>query len=86
MITSIGIVGGFATSGALDFHPVYLALVVGCGSKPYPWMNDSGFWVICRMSGFTEAETLKTASVLISLMGFVGLAVTMLLAALFPFA
>ena len=21
-------------------------------------MNDSGFWVVCKMSGFTEKETL----------------------------
>jgi gluconate:H+ symporter, GntP family len=47
-------------------------------------MNDSGFWIIGRMSGFTEAETFKTFSVMLTIMGCTGLLVTMLLARLFP--
>ncbi len=87
MITAVGIVGGLASSGpaALGYHPVYLALAIGCGSKPFPWMNDSGFWVISKMSGMTEAETLKTFSLMLTIMGFVGLGVTMLGALWFPF-
>ncbi|MEW6303327.1 MAG: SLC13 family permease [Verrucomicrobiota bacterium] len=85
MITAVGIVGGMAAQGQLGFHPIYLALAIGCGSKPFPWMNDSGFWVICKMSGLTEKEMLRTFSVMLTLMGFVGLAVTLLLAKFFPF-
>jgi GntP family gluconate:H+ symporter len=84
MITAVGILGGLAGSGQLGFHPLYLALVIGCGSKPIPWMNDSGFWVICKMSGMTEGETLKTCSIMMTLMGIVGLLVIMVLARLFP--
>ena len=84
MITSVGILGGLASLGDLAFHPVYLALMIGCGSKPFPWMNDSGFWVVCTMSGMTEGETLKTSSAVLSIMGFVGLVVIMILAKLFP--
>ncbi len=84
MITAVGIFAPIAAVGGLAFHPLYLALAIGCGSKPYPWMNDSGFWIISTMSGFTEEETLKTASVVISLMGVVGLVVTLLGAWLFP--
>jgi GntP family gluconate:H+ symporter len=84
MITAVGILSGLAGSGQLGFHPLYLALVIGCGSKPIPWMNDSGFWVICKMSGMTEGETLKTCSAMMTLMGIVGLLVTMILARLFP--
>ena len=50
-----------------------LMLAVGCGSKPGPWMNDSGFWIIAKMAGFTPAETLKTFTVMVSLMGLAGL-------------
>jgi GntP family gluconate:H+ symporter len=57
MITAVGILTVFNAPGDLGFHPVYLALVVGCDSKPFPWMNDSGFWIISKMSGFTEGET-----------------------------
>jgi len=84
MITSVGILGGLAGTGQLGFHPLYLALVIGCGSKPIPWMNDSGFWVICKMSGMTEGETLKTSSAMMTLMGFSGLIVVLILARLFP--
>lgn len=85
MITAVGILTVFNTPGALGFHPVYLAIVVGCGSKLFPWMNDSGFWIICKMSGFTEGETIRNFSILLSIMGVTGLAVCMILAKLFPF-
>jgi GntP family gluconate:H+ symporter len=84
MITAAGIVSPFALAGGLPFHPVYLALAIGCGSKPVMWMNDSGFWIIGKMSGFTEAETLKTATVMMTIMGVVGLLATMAGAWLFP--
>lgn len=84
MITSVGILGGLATMGELAFHPVYLALIIGCGSKPFQWMNDSGFWVVCAMSGMTEGETLKTTSMVMSIMGFIGLFVVIILAKIFP--
>ena len=77
MITSVGIVGPIAAGLSLGYHPIYLALAIGCGSKPLPWMNDSGFWVVGRMSGMTEAETLKTYSVTLTLMGIVGFLVTL---------
>jgi GntP family gluconate:H+ symporter len=84
MITTVGIVAPLAAAGELGYHPLYLALAIGCGSKPIPWMNDSGFWMIGRMSGFTEGQTFKTASVMMSLMGVVGLLATMLGAWLLP--
>lgn len=84
MITAVGIVAPIAAVAELGYHPLYLALAIGCGSKPVSWMNDSGFWIIGKMSGLTEQETLKTASVLIALMGFVGFAATLLGAWLFP--
>ena len=84
MITSVGIVAGMVPMADLAFHPVYLALVIGCGSKPFPWMNDSGFWVVCKMSGMTEKETLRTFSTVLSVMGFIGFIVVLILAKIFP--
>ncbi|QDU95412.1 GntP family permease [Lignipirellula cremea] len=84
MITAVSVLANLAKPGVLDFHPVYLAMAIGCGSKPVAWMADSGFWVICKMSGMTEAEGLKTVSPLSVVMGVSGLLVTMALAALFP--
>lgn len=84
IITAVGMLTAFAAPGALPFNPVYLAIVIGCGSKLFPWMNDSGFWIICKMSGFTEGETIRNFSFLLSIMGLVGLATTMVLAKVFP--
>ena len=84
MITAVGILSGLADSGQLGFDPVYLALAIGCGSKPIAWMNDSGFWVICKMSGMTEAEGLRFISPMSVVMGVVGLIVTLIGASLFP--
>jgi GntP family gluconate:H+ symporter len=84
MITAVGMFGGLASVTQLGFHPVYLALAIGCGSKPLPWMNDSGFWVIGRMSGMNERETLKTLTAQLTIMGVAGLLVVMLLAKVMP--
>jgi GntP family gluconate:H+ symporter len=84
MITAVGIVGPIALASGLSYHPVYVAVAIGSGSKIGMWMNDSGFWVIAKMSGMTEAETLKTVSVMVFIEGCVGLAVTLLLAAIWP--
>ncbi len=84
MITAVGIVGPIALASQLPYHPVYVALAIGAGSKIGMWMNDSGFWVISRMSGMTEAETLKTASVMVFIEGCAGLLATMVLAIAWP--
>jgi gluconate:H+ symporter, GntP family len=83
MITSVGIVGGLVSQG-FGVHPVYLALAIGCGAKPMPWMNDSGFWVVGKLSGLTEKETLQTFSVVIALQGIVGMLAVLLFASFFP--
>ncbi|HUF62984.1 MAG TPA: SLC13 family permease [Verrucomicrobiales bacterium] len=82
MITAAPIAHGFLPY--IDFHPVYLALAIGCGSKPIPWMNDSGFWIITRMSGMRESETLRFVTPMMSGMGVAGLLATMTGAWLFP--
>lgn len=84
MITAVGIVAPLAATGELAFHPVWLAVAIGCGSKPISWMNDSGFWVITQMSGMTEAEGLKFISTMMIVMAVVGLALTIAGAMLFP--
>lgn len=84
MLTAAGAFSGIATAQQLGFHPLYLALVIGCGSKLIMWMNDSGFWVITKMSGMEEKEALKALVPLNIIMGVVGLLVVMLGAKLFP--
>ncbi|PHN05286.1 GntP family permease [Flavilitoribacter nigricans] len=84
IITAVGMLTAFGAEGVLNYHPVYLAVAIGCGSKLFPWMNDSGFWIVGRMSGFTEGETFRNFSFLMTVMAVAGLIVTMILASLFP--
>jgi GntP family gluconate:H+ symporter len=84
MVTGVGILAGFGDAATLGFHPLYLALAIGCGSKPGPWMNDSGFWVVCKTSGLTEVEMLRSYSVMFTVMGLAGFIVVLLAAWLFP--
>ena len=84
MLTVAGIFSGLADPQTLGFHPVYLALAIGVGSKPFAWMNDSGFWIIGKLSQMTEGETIKTFSIMTTLMALSGLVVICLAAWLFP--
>jgi gluconate:H+ symporter, GntP family len=71
---------------ALTCHPIYLFLAIGFGATGYSWMNDSGFWVVSRLSGFTEKETLRTWTVLATIISIVGIIMTMILSKLIPLA
>lgn len=84
MITAAGILSGIARDGNLPFETFYLAAAIGCGSKPIAWMNDSGFWVITKMSGMTESEGLKYITPMTGCMGVVGLIVVLIGVTFFP--
>ncbi|MCC9654490.1 GntP family permease [Rhodopirellula halodulae] len=84
MITSASILQSLALSGDLPFHPVYLAMAIGAGSKPISWMTDSAFWIIKEMTGMTEQEALRTISPMSAAVGLSALLVTVIAAAVFP--
>ncbi|MCP9755988.1 GntP family permease [Lacihabitans sp. CCS-44] len=84
LITASGILAGMAQNANLGFHPVYLCLAIGSGAKLIPWMNDAGFWIMCKTSNLTEQEALKTIAPMQSLMGLAGVILTMIAAWIFP--
>lgn len=84
LITASGVLSGMAAGANLGFNPVYIGLAIGCGSKIFMWMNDPGFWIVCKLSNLTEREALKTISPLLVVMGFTGLIVILIAAKLFP--
>jgi GntP family gluconate:H+ symporter len=86
MITAGGMVGPIALGTELSYSALYLALAIGCGSKPISWANDSGFWVIGRMTGMTPLETFKTVSMMMLVMSLAGLVVLVLGAWILPLA
>jgi GntP family gluconate:H+ symporter len=86
MITAAGVMAPVVLAGSMPCHPVYVAVAIGCGSKPGMWMNDSGFWVISRMSGMNEGQTLRSVSLMLAIEGVIGLLVTLGLAVIWPLA
>ena len=84
MITAAAILNPMIQAGVLPFHPVYLAVAIGAGSKVGSWMNDSGFWVIQQMSGLTETEMLKTWTPMTALMGTVAFTLALLASHILP--
>jgi len=84
LITASGILAGMAQNANLGFHPVYLCLAIGSGAKLIPWINDAGFWIMCKTSNLTEQEALKTIAPMQSLMGLAGVILTMIAAWVFP--
>ena len=85
MVTAMGVMSGVANA-ELAYHPVYLALAIGCGSKIFAWMNDSAFWIITKMCGMEVKETIRHFSFLMMTMALAGLVAIMILSAVLPFA
>ena len=89
MITTSAMLSAMLTTNTVDpislgFDPVYLATAIGAGSLIGSWMNDSGFWIFCKMSGLTEAEALKSWTPLLFVMGCTSMATTILLSIVWP--
>jgi GntP family gluconate:H+ symporter len=84
MITTAGIIAPAIAATEMNYHPVYLVAVIGFGATACSWMNDSGFWIVCKMGGLTEAETLKTWTVLLTVVAFAGFFWVLLLSRLLP--
>jgi GntP family gluconate:H+ symporter len=86
IITSSMVAPMVSDPAALGFHPVYLATAIGAGSLVGSWMNDSGFWIFAKMGGLTEAEALKSWTVMLVVLGIVSMAMTLLMVQVLPLA
>ncbi len=84
LLTTSAMVQPMLEGAALPYHPVYIFLAIGFGGLILSWMNDSGFWVVGRLSGFSEKETLKTWTVLLTVISVVGLVTTLVASRVLP--
>jgi gluconate:H+ symporter, GntP family len=77
-ITAAGIVAPLATT--LDKPEVsLLALAIGCGSLFFSHVNDAGFWLVKEYFGMTVGQTIKTWSVMETIISVVGFGCVMIL-------
>ncbi len=73
-----------AANAAPPFHPMYVFLSIGFGAFGCSWMNDSGFWVVSKLGALTEKETLRSWTVLSTVLSVAGLLLTFVTSKLLP--
>lgn len=73
-----------ATNAALPYHPMYVFLATGFGGLFCSWMNDSGFWVVSKLGGLTEKETLQSWTVLLTAISLTGLILVLIASRVLP--
>lgn len=61
-----------ATTGLSGLDLCFLVIAIACGSTVLSHVNDSGFWLVGRFLGMDEKTTLKTWTVLETLLGVIG--------------
>jgi GntP family gluconate:H+ symporter len=84
MITAASVLQPLYAAGTNLPHPVYAVMAIGGGSLVVSWMNDSGFWVVGRMGGFTEKETFRIWTIPAAIVGITGFAMALLLNTVLP--
>ena len=64
-----------ATPGLSALELCFIVIAIACGSTVLSHVNDSGFWLVSRFFGMDEKTTLKTWTVMETLIGLVGFAI-----------
>jgi Gnt-I system low-affinity gluconate transporter len=83
MITSAGLTAPILQHLQLDEpHTALVVVAIAAGASIASHVNDSGFWLVSRCLNLTEAETLRTWTVLSTVASIVGFAAASLVAAL----
>jgi GntP family gluconate:H+ symporter len=83
MITASGMLMAVAGDQGWGCHPFWVFLAIGYGGLFCSWMNDSGFWLVSRMCGWSERDTLRSWTVLLSAISVFGLVEALILSAIF---
>ncbi|WP_028784060.1 GntP family permease [Thalassobacillus devorans] len=80
MITAAGLVSPLLDSFQVS-EPMLglLVIAIASGATVVSHVNDSGFWLVNRYFGLTETETLKSWTVMETLIGLVGFGVALVL-------
>ncbi len=75
-ITAAGIVAPLAPTLSAN-HLALLVLAIGCGSLFFSHVNDAGFWLVKEYFGLTVGETIKSWSVMETVISVFGFALVM---------
>ncbi|MDS1270896.1 GntP family permease [Lipingzhangella sp. LS1_29] len=71
-----------ASTGLSDLDLALIVIAIACGSTVLSHVNDSGFWLVGRFFGMDTATTLKTWTVMVTLIGTIGFGIALVLSLL----
>lgn len=74
MLTAAGLMVGFV-DGLTQQQLALVTIAIAAGATGFSHVNDSGFWMISRYFRMTEAQTLRSWSVLSTLISIIGFAI-----------
>ncbi|MCB1095318.1 MAG: gluconate:H+ symporter [Verrucomicrobiales bacterium] len=77
MLTAAGLMVGFV-EGMSQQMLALVTIVIAAGATGFSHVNDSGFWMISRYFRMTEAQTLRSWTVVSTAISLVGFALAML--------
>ncbi len=77
-VTAAGIIAPLAT-GLSTTQLALVVLAIGAGSLFFSHVNDAGFWLVKEYFGLTVGQTIKTWSLMETVISVSGLAMTLLL-------
>jgi len=64
---------------AFNVEPALIVLAIASGSTVLSHVNDSGFWLVNRYFGISEKDTLRSWTVMETIIGVVGLICTLII-------
>ena len=77
--------GWLPLAGLLALAAMVDYLAISFGGLILSWMNDSGFWVVSRLGGLSETQTLRSWTVVVTVNSVAGLVACLILSRLLPF-
>ena len=78
MVTTSAMVGSLAVGGGYSsLDMAFVVVAIASGATAVSHVNDSGFWIVNRYYGMTVKDTLKTWSVLTTIIGLIGFALAL---------
>jgi len=84
MITSAGIIAPMVKTFSLSQpHIALVVIAIAAGATIMSHVNDSGFWIVSKYLGMNEKQTLKSWTVMETIIAVSGLVITLIISLLF---
>ncbi|TKV29161.1 GntP family transporter [Arthrobacter sp. NamB2] len=79
IITTAGLLAAAVSGGGFSaVQTALIAVAIGFGALGFSHINDSGFWIVTRFLGLSVADGLRSWTVLTTILGITGFAITAL--------